>query len=84
MSSAIGLNMFHGTVGADKQCFVEIFFQISQTPLLTDLRKVSAIENRVQRYHLKTNRIWLLCLLFYGICGSNKLAGPLLYSAMAV
>lgn len=47
--------MFHGAAGADKLCFVEIFSQISQTSLLTDLRKVSAIENSVQRCHLKIN-----------------------------
>jgi len=82
MASVIGLNMFHGTVGAVSQCSADLFSQISHTPLVTDLRNVSATENTVRRCRLKINGGWSLLLLFYGICGSNKLAGPLSYSGM--
>jgi hypothetical protein len=60
MASVIGLNMFHGTVGAISQCSVDIFSQVSPTPLVIDLRNVSAIENTVRRCHLKINGIWSL------------------------
>ena len=60
MASFIGLNMFHGTVGAFSQCSVEIFSQVSPTPLVTDLRNVSAIENTVRRCCLKINGVWSL------------------------
>jgi hypothetical protein len=60
MASVIGVNMFHGAAGAVKQCSVDIFSQISHTPLVTDLRNVSAIANTVWRCPLKINGVWTL------------------------
>jgi len=85
MASVTGLNMFHGAAGAVSQGSVDILSQISHTPLVTDLRNVSAIANTLQRCRLKINGVWSFWLVFFnGICGSNKLAGPLLYSGMGV
>jgi len=60
MASVIGLNMFHGAAGAVNQCSADIFSQISHTSLVTDLRNVSAIENKVWRCPLKLNGVWSL------------------------
>lgn len=59
MASVVGLNMFHGAVGADKQCFVVIFSQISHTPL-TDVKNVSAVDNTLGMCPLKINWVWSL------------------------
>jgi hypothetical protein len=58
MASVIGLNTFHGAAGAINHCSVDIFSQISHTPLVTDLKNVSAIENTVLRCLLKINGVW--------------------------
>jgi hypothetical protein len=58
MASVIGLNMFHGAAGAVNQCSVDILSQIGHTPLVTDLRNVSAIAKILQRCHLKINGVW--------------------------